>query len=134
MKNHFQDNYALLCRKGIFPYEWFDSFEKFCEPCLPPKESFYSSLTGKGATPEEYQYALDIWNHFKCETFSDYHDIYLKTDVLLLSDIFEVFRKTSIDSFKLDPSHFVTLPSFGWQCMLKVTGIKLELLTEVDKY
>ena len=134
MENHFHDDFKLLCRKGIFPYEWFDSPEKFACSSLPSRENFYSSLNDRGVTNEEYEYALHIWNHFKCETFSDYHDLYLTTDILLLSDIFETFRSTSLHNFNLDPAHYISLPSYGWDCMLKTTGVKLSLLTDINKY
>ena len=79
-----------------------------------------------------FQHAVNVWNTFKCKTIGDYSDLYLKTDVLLLADIFENFRKTLIETHKLDPAHYFTLPGFTWEAALKYTRIKLHLLTDID--
>ena len=63
----------------------------------------------------------------------DYHDLYLKTDVMLLTDVFETFINLCIKDYKLDPSYYISLPSFGWDVMMKMTGIKFEQLTDIDK-
>jgi hypothetical protein len=65
-----------------------------------------------------------------CQSFLDYHSIYLKTDVLLLADVFEKFRKTCCDYYKLDPANYMTAPSLAWDAMLLLTDIKLELITD----
>jgi hypothetical protein len=96
----------LLFAKGIFPYEWFDSFEKFDGTELPPKEAFYSQMNEEGITDDEYWRAQKIWTAFDCQTFKDYHDLYLKTDALLLSDVFENFRDVSMANYCLDPAVF----------------------------
>ena len=134
MKNHFGDNHQLLCKKGVFPYEWFDCKIKFDHESLPLIDEFYSQLNDKSITNDEYDYAHNIWSHFNCQTFGDYHDLYLYTDVLLLSDIFETFRRTSMSFFDIDPCHYISLPSFGWNCMLKSTDIELDLLTDINMY
>ena len=87
----------LLLKKGIYPYEYMDSFERFDEEELPEKEKFYSSLSGKGITDEEYAHAQEVWATFGCVTMGDYHDLYVPTDVLLLTDVFEDFRKVCQD-------------------------------------
>ena len=84
---------CLLLKKGIYPYEYMDSFERFGETRLPEKEKFYSSPSGKGITDEDYAHAQEVWLTFGCQTLGDYHDLYVATDVLLLSDVFENFRK-----------------------------------------
>ena len=85
-----------LLKKGIYPYEYMDSFERFGETELPEKEKFYSSLSGKGITDEEYAHAQKVWSTFKCQNLGDYHDLYVAIDVLLLADVFENFRKVCL--------------------------------------
>ncbi|XP_070522397.1 uncharacterized protein [Cardiocondyla obscurior] len=125
-------NFDLLTRKGVLPYEYIDSIEKLEDTCLPPRESFYSSLTDDTVSENDYAHAIDIWQRFSIQTLGEYSDLYLKTDVLLLADIFENFRDSCITSYKLDPAYYYTLPGFTWDAMLKHTNIKFELLTDID--
>eukprot|EP00794_Sanderia_malayensis_P014794 gene14794-biopygen11881 len=125
--------FDLLTRKGVYPYDWVDSIEKMQETSLPPKEAFYNKLYDSSISDEDYTYAQQVWQFFKCQTFQDYHEPYLKTDVLLLADIFESFRKQSLKFYKLDPAHYLTAPSLAWDAMLKMTGVTLELLSEEKK-
>ena len=126
------DNFGLLTRKGVFPYEYVDSVEKLRETRLPPRESFYSSLTGETVSEADYAHAINIWQTFSIETLGQYSDLYLKTDVLLLADVFQNFRNACIKSYGLDPAHYYTLPGYTWDAMLKHTGITFELLTDID--
>ena len=68
------------------------------------------------------------------KTMGDYHDVYLKSDILLLADVFENFRKTCHQYYALDPCHYFTSPGLSWDAMLKMTGIKLELMTDIDMF
>ena len=111
-----------------------DSLDRFDETCLPPQEAFYSSLSDEGITDDDYKHAQEVWDTFNCATLGDYHDLYLKTDVLLLADVFENFRQTALSTYKLDPAHYYTLPGYSWDCLLKCTNVSLELLTEPDMY
>ena len=77
---------------------------------------------------------MDVWTTCNCHNLGDYHDVYLKTDVYLLADVFENFRKTAVSTYQLDPAHYFTLPGFAWDALLKTTGITLELLTDVDMH
>ena len=90
-----EDKRRLLLKKGIYPYAYMDSFERFEfeETELPEKEKFYSGLSGKGITDEEYAHAQEVWKNFGCRNLGDYHNLYVATDVLLLADVFENFRK-----------------------------------------
>ena len=122
----------LLTRKGVYPYDYVSSIDKLTEKQLPPIEEFYSKLNDEDITDEDYQHAIKVWNTFKCKTIKDYHNLYLKTDVLLLADVFENFRKTCLKHYKLDPAHYYTSPGLAWDACLKETGQKLELLHDYD--
>ena len=80
----------------------------------------------------DYKHAQRIWKEFKLKNLGEYHDLYLKTDVLLLSNVFDTFRNTCLQHYKLDPAHFYTSPGLAWKACLKKTGVKLELLTDLD--
>ena len=90
----------------------------------------YSKLKLEGITKAEYKHAQEVYREFDCKTFQDYHDLYLKTDVVLLVDVFEHFRKSSIKHYRLDPANFITAASFAWSAMLLKTGVELELITD----
>ena len=93
------NKHGLERRKGIFPYEWFDSMDKLKNTELPPKEAFYSKLKQNSITDKEYKQALDCWNKTECLTIKDYMMLYLKTDVLLSIDVFEKFRDSFLQYF-----------------------------------
>ena len=123
----------LIARKGVYPYDYMDSFKKFKEQ-LPPKEEFYSILNNKHMSAEDYKHAQNVWNTFNLKNMGEYHDLYLASDILLLSDVFENFRKTCLKYYKLDPCHYFTSPGLSWDAMLKMTDIKLELMTDIDMF
>ena len=111
-----------------------DSFEKFEEPELPPKDQFYSSVKNEHVTNEDYEHAHLVFKKFAMTSLGEYHDVYLKTDVLLLSDVFEEFRHLSLQQYELDPCHCHTSPCLAWSACLKMSRVRLELLTDIDKY
>ena len=123
----------LMTRKGVYPYDYMDSFNKFNEQ-LPTKEDFFSILNNEHISDEDYNHALDVWKTFSLKNMGEYHDLYLTSDILLLADVFENFRKTCLEYYKLDPCHYFTSPGLAWDAMLNMTKIKLELLTDVDMY
>ena len=127
-----EEKLNLLKRKGVYPYEYMDDLNRLEETKLPPKETFYSRLSGEGITDEDYKHALNVWDTFKMKTFQDYHDLYNNTDVLLLADVFENFRNVCLKHYELDPAHYFTAPGLAWDACLKTTGIVLELLSDVD--
>ncbi|XP_018404145.1 PREDICTED: uncharacterized protein LOC108780826 [Cyphomyrmex costatus] len=130
--SHLSDeDFNPLTRKGVFPYEYVDCFEKLDDTRLPPRESFHSSLTGDTVSESDYAHAANVWQRFSVRTLSEYSDLYLKTDVLLLADVFENFRDSCVASYGLDPAHYYTLPDFTWNAMLKHTRVKFELLTDI---
>lgn len=128
----------LLQRKGVFPYEVvksFDVFDTITE--LPPKDQFTSCLNDyKPISDEDYNHAKNVWKEFKCSDLGAYSDLYLKSDVLLVSDIFDKFRKDSMDEtlYGLDPANFLTLPGFAWAAMLKIIDDEIELITDPDMW
>ena len=126
--------FELMTRKGIYPYDYMDSFEKFNKTELPTKEEFYSILNNEHITDEDYSHAQKVWNTFQLQTMGEYHNLYLKSDILLLADVFENFRKTCLQYYKLDPCHYFTSPGLSWDAMLKMTNIQLELMTDIDMF
>ena len=136
MASHEEDptRRKLLLQKGHYPYEYMDAWSRFEETALPPKEAFYSELKREGISDEDYAHAQAVWQAFECKNLGDFHDKYLETDVLLLADVFENFRKTCLNNYKLDPAHYYTSPGLSWDALLKYTGINLELLTDVNKH
>ncbi|CAK1546856.1 unnamed protein product [Leptosia nina] len=135
LRLHFpnQNDFDRLRQKGVFPYEYMTSLECFDLTFLPNKKHFRSSLTNNDISDADYNRALDVWQHFGCENMLDYSNLYLKTDVLLLTDVFENFRRLCIKTYGLDPAHYYTAPGLSWDAMLKKTNVKLELLTDIDQ-
>jgi hypothetical protein len=132
-RRNMGDN-KLLFAKGVFPYEYFNSLTKFSETKLPSIDCFYSRLNEESISVQDYERAQHIWETFHCKTLQDYHDHYLKTDVLLLADVFEQFRRTGMEYYKLDPAQYLTLPSFSWDALLKYTKIELELISDPEMF
>lgn len=126
-KTKFRD--PLLKQKGVFPYEWYDSEDKLLHTELPPKEEFYSSLGECGISDEEYERALKIFEKH-CTTFEDYLVLYLDCDVLLMADVFESYRDSCLEYYRLDPAHYLTAPSLGWDALLLMTGVEIECFSE----
>src|SRR5436190_9120067 len=117
----------LLQQKGVYPYEFMQSQLNFSET-LPPIEKFYSRLRGKGIKPKKYQHAINVWNYFNIKNMKQYHNLYLKTDTLLLAEVFEVFRDLCLKDYGIDPCHVYSLPGVTWQAALKYTDIELDLI------
>ena len=133
-KKYFTDpvQFNLMKRKGVYPYDYMDSFSKFNDTELPKREEFYSLLTDNNISEDDYRHTQNVWNTFNLQNMGEYHDLYLKTDILLLVDVFENFRKTCLTYYRFDPLHYVTSPGLAWDAMLKMTGINLELITDID--
>ena len=111
-----------------------DSWERFSETSLPKKDDFYSKLNDENITDEEYTHAQRVWEAFSCKNLGDYHDLYVKTDVALLADVFENFRKLCLTQYQLDPAHYYTSPGLSWDALLKKTDVELELLADLDMH
>ena len=91
--NNDINKFILLLRKGVYPYEYMDSWERFDETELLNKESFYSELNKEDITDEDYAHGQKVWEVFKIKNLGDCHDLYVQSDTLLLTDVFENFRK-----------------------------------------
>ena len=129
-KYYTSEQIEVIKRKGFYPYEYMTTEEKFNDTKLPPREVFYSKLTGRGITKENYKHAWNVWDTFKMKTFKEYHELYNVTDVLLLADVFENFRDLCLKIYGLDPVYYFTAPGLAWDACLKMTGIGLELLSD----
>ena len=126
-----------LKQKGAYPYEYMNNFERFNEEKLPPRKYFFSS-TKKGkidndgkisngyVSIKDYLACEKIWDKFKMKNMGDYHDHYLKKDILLLANVFQKFIDTCLKFYKLDPWHYFTSPGLSWDAMLKMTEIKFK--------
>ncbi|GFY47158.1 uncharacterized protein TNIN_7671 [Trichonephila inaurata madagascariensis] len=122
----------LLLRKGVFRYDYFDSFEKCKDSCLPPISKFYNKLNEEAISVEDYNHACKVFNEFHLNNLGEYCDLYVKTDVLLLTDLFENFRKICMQTYKLDPCWYFTTPALSWDAMLLHTKVAIELFTDYD--
>ena len=126
------NKFALLLRKGAYPYEYMDCWEKIKEESFPDKESFYSELNNEHVTDEDYEYAQKVWSTFSIKNLEEYHDLYVQSDTALLADVFESFKDKCIEIYDPDPADFLSAPGLAWQACLKKTGVELELLADND--
>ena len=122
----------MLLRKYVDPYEYMDSWEKFDENTIPPKEAFYVNLNLEDISDEDYVHAQKVWDVFEINNLGEYHDLYVQSDTLLLADVYENFRNMCLEKYELDPTYFVSAPGLVWQACLKKEGVKLELITYDD--
>ena len=129
----------------VYPYEYMSSFERFNEDKACAGKYFYSSTKDKKISEdgkisdghvsiEDYMVCEKIWDKFNMKNMGDYHDYYLKKDILLLADVFEKFIDTCLKYYELDPCHYFSAPGLSWDAMLKMTGVKLEKISGIDQY
>ena len=130
-KEHFPDNFELLKYKTCFPYE-FITKENIYNENLPSIENFYSSLKLDNISEKDYSKTLEIYKKLNCNNIKEYLDIYLKLDICLQADIFNVFRYTIYDKFEIDCSKYITSCSLSLDLMLKYTGVKIELISDIS--
>ena len=122
----------LLFRKGVYPHEYMDSWERFDERSLPDKEAFYSSLNMEYITDVDHRHGKRVFKSLNNNNLASYHDLYIQSDTLLLADVFENFRNKYIEIYELEPVHFLSAPGLAWQACFKKSEVKLELLTDAD--
>ena len=135
LKQEFgEENYKLLNKKGIYPYNYFDEKEKYLETKLPKKEKFFNKLNNNNISNDDYKHTLKVFKTFECKDLLEYSILYLKTDICHLSDVFQKFSNFAYKTYNLDPRHSYTLPGFSRQNMLKMTKIELELISDSNMY
>ena len=125
---------ALMLRKGAYPYDYMSSMSRFDETELPSQDAFYNRMNDQSLSDEDYAHAQHVWDTFKCNTMRDYHDLYLKSDVYLLADVFEKFRHDTQALYGLEAAHYYSMPGLCWDAALKHSGVELELITDIDMY
>ena len=123
----------VLFQKGVFPYSYLDQWNKLEDVALPPLAAFFDTLTNSQRTSEEeYQRGQRAWQQFNCQSMQDYMLRYLELDCRLLADVFENFRRTTLDQFQLDAVNFITLPQLTFAAAFRFC--KVDLITEEDMY
>ena len=130
-KEHFLNNFELLKYKTCFPYE-FITKENIYNENLPSIENFYSSLKLDNISEKDYDKTLEIYKKLNCKNIKEYLDIYLKLDICLQADIFNVFRNCIWDKFEIDCSKYITSCSLSLDLMLKYTNVKIELIRDIS--
>ncbi len=115
-------------------YDYVDVLEKLSDKQLPLKEKFYSRLNNTKISNKDYQHAQNVWEKFDMETMREYHDLYLKSDVLLLADVFENFRDVCMSNYGLDPCWYYTSAGLSWDALLRITNVWLENIKDPDMY
>ncbi|CAI2198080.1 19333_t:CDS:2, partial [Funneliformis geosporum] len=133
-KGYSIEKIKLLLRKGIFPYDWTNSWDKFDKTSLPPRKDFYSLLSQHNISKEDYKHAQKVWQEFEMKNFGEYHDLYLETDVLLLADVFMNYTIMCLQDDGLDPSHYVSASGMFNDSLYKSSGAELKLMTDMDDY
>ena len=128
------EKYNFLTRKQVFPYSSLKGEESLKLNSLPPKNAFYNTLSKQHITDEDFDHAHNVWAKFECKNMGDYLKIYLAIDVLSLAQLFEDYRVMEFRQFAVDPSYFFSLPHFSWNTMLKYTGVKFQLIRDVEIY
>ena len=126
------DKFILLLRKGVYPYEYMDSWERFNETKLPSKKDFYNNFCLEDISDKDYNHAQKVWDTLRIKNLGEYHDLYIQRNTSLLPDVFEKFRDKCIEIYELDSAHFLSAPGLAWMVCLKKTNICLELLTDIN--
>ena len=129
-----REKQELLFRKQVFPYSFLNSVEKLKYPGLPPQEAFYNVLTDRGISDCDYQHALKVFEVFECKDFESYLTLYVRLDTLLLVDVFETWREMCFNSYGLEIVKYVSLPSYAFDSLFKMTGAELELISSIDMF
>jgi hypothetical protein len=128
-----QNKFKMVLGKSFFPYEYCKSLKQMEKVVkLPKRKHFKSSLSEKSISAADHKFAQKVWNQFGCKTLLDYTKVYCKIDTILLAEVFEKFRKDMIAFSGLDPAHYISLPSYSYDSMLKLTGSTISLPTDIN--
>ncbi len=132
--NESPERMDLILRKGVYPYDFMRNWSRLKLRVLPSRQHFFNNLKQSECSVEDYNHARTVWREFHCANMQDYTDLYLKTDVLILADVFEAFREMGMGNFELDPIHYLSAPQFSWDAMLKKTQVKAQLISDPAMY
>jgi len=128
-----KERFEMVLGKSFFPYEYCTSYEKMLEAKkLPNIQDFYSTLSGKTISPEDHLFAEKVWKEMGCKSLIQYCETYCKIDTILLAEVFQKFRRQMFEFSGIDPAHYISLPSFGYDSMLLITKSKMQLLTDIS--
>ena len=117
--NHDTNKFILLLRNDVYSYEYMDDWKKFSEIPLPEKKDFYSHLNMEDITDADYAHAKTVCRDFKIRNLGNYYDIYVQSNTLLLTDVFENFRNICLKIYELEPAHGFSAPELTWDAALK---------------
>ena len=133
---HSKDDAEKLLRKEVFPYDYMDEDweNKLKDKKLPDIKYFHCSLNNTKCSTDDYEYAQKTYDDFKCKEISDYNDLYIKTDVLLLADVLTSCRKKMYKIYGLDLLYCISAPGFSNTAMLKITNTKVKIITNIDMH
>ena len=124
--------FLLLLKKGVYPYEYMDDWNKFDDTDLPSIDKLYSKLNLENISRKDYKHAQNVWKTFNIKNMGDSHDLYVQSNTTQLADIFEQFRTLCLKEYKLDPAYFCTTPGLALETCLKMTDVQLKLLTDTN--
>ena len=133
---HFKDDAMKLLREGGFPHDYMDEDceKKLKEKKLRDIKYFHSILNNTECSDDDYNYARETFNYFGCKEITDYIDLYVKTDVLLLANVFIAYRKEMYKIYGSDPLYCISVPGFSNRAMLKMTNVEIKLITNIDMH
>ena len=122
------NKFIWLLRKGSYPYEYMGSWERLDEAILSEKEYFYSSVNMENITSVDYRHAKRAFKNFNNKNIGDYHDLHVRSDTLMLANVFENFQNKWIEIYELDPTKFLSTPGLAWQACLKKNRNKIRII------
>lgn len=132
-KKFCEKRFHMVLEKSFFPYEYCTSLHLMMKTKeLPTRKKFYSNLSEQTISVCDYKFAQSVWSEFQCENLVDYTELYCKIDTVLLAEIFQAFRKRMYNFSELDPAHYISLPSYAYDSMLKITNCVIELPTDIN--
>lgn len=124
----------MLYSKGFFPYSYVKGLATLEETKVPPPSAFYNDLSDTPIKDKDYEFVHKVWKSFHCKNLKDYLEVYLLTDVLLLTDVFENFRTNCLRDYKLDPVHYLSGAHFTFNAFLLFSDVSLELMMDINQY
>ena len=134
MKPNAEEKLKYMTRKGSFPYDWAKNLDDYKLPYLVAKEEFYNTITKSHISDEDYKTAKEVWEIFEMKDMRQYMEFYCFCDTLLLAEVFEKFREECMTNFKMEPTHFISLPGFAFQAFFKTTNVHLGHITDPELF